>query len=326
MQTTLSVYRRALRRDGHYIAATLAAEHHASLSLQGEAERLAWDALRELLDAGDHDAQPRLLTLRSADDVQTMELAPVLIEGVMRECELGMLVGAAKTRKTWIALDLALAMTSGGRWMDGIGCGEPRNVLYVDAEASPAVVGDRLRLLSIDRRPPPLADLRILSTRGHSPGTVGIAAEMLCQGIAQCDAHLCIVDTLSAFLPLENENDNAEATRAMSALVRVCEDMQCAILLVHHTPKGGGAGRAAIDAAAGAGAFTRRVDTCLAVREEDGETYLDVRARSFESLNRAAITFDRATMQPRCESAPDTLHIPLPTVRPRKNVLAKSRD
>lgn len=318
---TLTVYRRVYRATGDTRAAMVAAaQAHAALALRDDAESAAWDALTahhaRHEDAVDHTP----LRLLSPDDLQHLPLAEPLIDSVLREGELGLLVGAAKTKKTWIALDLCLSCTTGTLWMQGMAV-QPCPVLYVDAEASPAVVGDRLRMLSIDRHARAEHDLRILATRGQAPRSIGAACEMLANGIAQSGARLAVVDTLSAYFPMENENDNAEATAVMSQIVHVCEEMQCAILLVHHTPKGGGAGRAAIDAAAGAGAFTRRVDTALAVREEDGEIYMDVRARSFAGVNRGAITFSATTMQPRVESAPDTF-TPIKSRR-AANVLAK---
>ena len=86
----------------------------------------------------------------------------------------------------------------------------------------------------------------------------------------------------------------------MSRLVKVAEDYSCALCIVHHTPKQSGTKRTVVDAAAGAGAYSRRADSIIAVRQEDGENYVDIRCRSFAQIERFVVTYG-ANMRPQGE-------------------------
>jgi len=234
--------------------------------------------------------------LASLQDVQPRE---VLVEGVLRVNEVALLIGAAKANKTWIGIDLALAITEGGRFMGALNCPMAGDVLYLDAESSREMLAERFRLSRLNS-PKEIGKLSILCQRGKSPETVTDALDIIAQGISQSQASLCIIDTLSAYFPIANENDNAEATHIMSRLVKVAEDYSCALCIVHHTPKQSGTKRTVVDAAAGAGAYSRRADSIIAVRQEDGENYVDIRCRSFAQIERFVVTYG-ANMRPQGE-------------------------
>jgi RecA-family ATPase len=234
--------------------------------------------------------------LESLKDVQPRD---VLVEGVLRVNEVALLIGAAKANKTWIGIDLALAITEGGRFMGALNCPMAGDVLYLDAESSREMLAERFRLSRLNS-PKEIGKLSILCQRGKSPETVSDALDIIAQGISQSQASLCIIDTLSAYFPIANENDNAEATNIMSRLVKVAEEYACALCIVHHTPKMSGTQRTVVDAAAGAGAYTRRADSIIAVRQEDGENYVDIRCRSFAQMERFVVTYG-ANMRPQGE-------------------------
>lgn len=236
------------------------------------------------------------------DNLETFEAVgerEIIINNVIRDAEVGLVVGAAKAGKTWIGLDLALSIVEGSFFLGALEC-SPSNVLYLDAESTREMLADRMRICRINR-PQHQGKLSFLCNRGNTPSTLGQATEILRQSISQSDARLCIIDTLTAFFPMENENDNAEATAIMSQIVNIAEDYGCAIMIIHHTPKQSGTQRTVVDAAAGAGAFARRADTVLAVRQEEKENYVDLRTRSFKPIDRFVITFG-ANMKPQAES------------------------
>ncbi len=60
---------------------------------------------------------------------------------------------------------------------------------------------------------------------------------VLRDAIAQFRPALIIMDTLAALLAIPNENDNFAVTSVMRRLGRTASDFDCAILLLHHTPK-----------------------------------------------------------------------------------------
>jgi RecA-family ATPase len=87
----------------------------------------------------------------------------------------------------------------------------------------------------------------------------------------------------------------------MGQILRVADESQCAIVLIHHTAKGGGEQRSVVDAASGASAYARRADAVITLRDDpQGEMMMDIRSRSFPPVDRHCITWD-ATMRPNGE-------------------------
>jgi RecA-family ATPase len=298
----MAIYRRYRRAGGIDEAEKMA---RAAISLIRETDQsaayllyLEFEANLRTLDKLTPQTYQRvsLDDLESLRDVQPRE---VLVEGVLRVNEVALLIGAAKANKTWIGIDLALAITEGGRFMGALNCPMAGDVLYLDAESSREMLAERFRLSRLNS-PREIGKLSILCQRGKSPENVTDALDIIAQGISQSQASLCIIDTLSAYFPIANENDNAEATHIMSRLVKVAEDYLCALCIVHHTPKQSGTKRTVVDAAAGAGAYSRRADSIIAVRQEDGENYVDIRCRSFAQIERFVVTYG-ANMRPQGE-------------------------
>lgn len=71
-------------------------------------------------------------------------------------------------------------------------------------------------------------------------------------------ARLVIVDTYSRFLAGHSEQDNAVASTIVAALEQLCQEANCAVLVLHHTNKGSqlGGGQGEQGAARGASALT----------------------------------------------------------------------
>jgi len=226
------------------------------------------------------------------------ERAPI-INGVMRAGEVGLLVGPPKTKKTFITLDLANSLASGGNWLREFTCPTPARCLVVDCECEPGEIHRRQtklraaakrtnRYRGIDTDLICYAALRGLLGQRES---VDARLERLEWTILDARAAFVIVDTVSAFLPLENENDNAEVSAIMGSILDIATRTEASILLVHHTPKAV-AGRAAVDMAAGAGAWTRRADSVIALGvEKSGAVVASFRARSMQTPDRHVIDF-----------------------------------
>lgn len=291
-----AVWRR-LRRGGHPVESSyltaLDALHALPSDYPGHSDIASWLLAEErAARQAEEEGQPPLPLggrILESTDIARLPPRPQLVRSVLRQGEVALMVGATKSRKTWLAIDLALSVAGGRLWL-GRECA-PAPALFVDAECPREVLGERLRILERDRSPRAAERLSWVARRGSCPTSVLDACCDLRQDIAESDAHLCVIDTMSAYFPVKDENDNAEATSLLSRITDVAEEMQCAIVLVHHTPKASGGKRSVVDAGAGAGAYARRVDTVIAIREEEDEAkevhmYLDVRSRSCEALPR----------------------------------------
>jgi len=268
---------------------TRALEAYAALPRATGAEQVVADALYTM---------PRSVLAK-------YEQPECIVNNILRKGEVAILSGAPKGKKTWMGYDLALACLHGGYWLGLFHCYQCC-VLYVDMECHEGTIRYRLDRLYTHHRwnnvpPAKDEDLQIAALRTLGTGkTVAESVEKLVNTIWDCGADMVIIDTASAFLPLEDENANAEVNRAVGAIMAAAAKTEAAIMLIHHTPKNVG-NREVTDMAAGAGAFTRRPDTVLSVTTEtlpppaeiggDAETryYLDFRFRSHAPLERHRI-------------------------------------
>ncbi|WP_246160757.1 AAA family ATPase [Nocardioides humilatus] len=141
------------------------------------------------------------------------------------------LAGAPKIGKSWLCLDLALAVASGGVVFGNIDVDQGA-VLYAALEDTGRRLRDRLRLVLNDRPAPsgltfetqarPFNDMLdyIRGWVDHTP-----------------DARLVIIDVLSKIRPANVKNDYAEDYRVMSAIKKVADECGVAIVVVHHKRK-----------------------------------------------------------------------------------------
>lgn len=148
---------------------------------------------------------------------------------------LSLLVAAPKIGKSWMALDLCLAVASGGEWL-----GHTTNqgaVLYLALEDSKNRLQSRIRLLLDGFTPPPEA----CTMRVQAPMLGAGLLEMLNSWLTEHpDAKLVCVDTFQRIRPPAGKNENAYAAdyRACGQLQAWAMQHGICLLLVHHTKKG----------------------------------------------------------------------------------------
>ncbi len=246
-----------------------------------------------------------------------------LVRNILRRGEVCIISGPPKARKTWVAYDLVLAAVLGLEWMGQWQC-EPSKVLYVDMELHQGTIAyrlDNMRQHTRYSKAPPIGDRQFHVYTGragnHGLRDVKEAVRLLTNTIWDFGADLVVIDTVSAFLPLEDENSNAEVNDAMGYIMGMATQTQAGVVLVHHTPKGAN-DRAVTDAAAGAGAFTRRPDTVVAMTveeeaatpEHDAQTkhYCQFRFRSHSPLDRHRIDWAQAVVGSREPHSVPTAH------------------
>lgn len=205
-----------------------------------------------LVDAGD-------VWTDDAKKIQSMSDAPI-VEGLLREHEVGTVVGAAKTAKTWFSLGLALAVASGE---DFLGMRTyRRKVLYLDYELKPGTFAKRLSMLAPAR--PIGFHFQCLRGEARLPSVKDIETLVRERGFG-----LVIVDSLYRTGWISEENSNDSTSRDLTCLQRLTRETPCSLLCVDHTAKGGGSERSAVDAARGASAKGGFYDALLVLRSTD---------------------------------------------------------
>jgi hypothetical protein len=185
---------------------------------------------------------------------------PPIIEGLLREREVGSVVGAAKTSKTWFTLALALAVAKGENFLGHET--HKRRVLYLDYELKPGTFRKRMSLLS-DEKPDGFFYQTLRGER-RLPSVDEIAALVEKEGFG-----LVVVDSLYRTGWLAEENNNDSTPRDLAPLQDFTRRVPCSLLCVDHTAKGGGNDKSAVDAARGASAKGGFWDCLMVLRPTD---------------------------------------------------------
>jgi len=156
----------------------------------------------------------------------------------------GILGGAPKTGKSFLALDLAVAVASGRPALGRFAVPAPGPVLLLAAEDPPAVVVQRLAALATAREHP-LATLPI-AVIVEAGLRLPEGLDRLTATVVQQHARLLILDPLIR-VHRADENSAAEMAAVLDGVRGLARATDCAVLLVHHTRKaaaGGIAGHA----------------------------------------------------------------------------------
>lgn len=184
--------------------------------------------------------EDRLRILQIADLPTEPEEQPAwLVDELWAREAVGLIGGAPKSCKTYLALEMALAVAAGTPCLGHFAVHEPGPVLLFAAEDAPAQVRDRLeglariRGVAFERLPVFLIlaeQLRLDDERDHL---------RLRKAIETYQPRLLILDPFVRLHRLD-ENKAADVSRLLADLRALQRRFHLAVLLVHHTRKGGG--------------------------------------------------------------------------------------
>jgi RecA-family ATPase len=150
----------------------------------------------------------------------------------------GALVAAGGVGKSWVALQLAMAVAGGPDLLE-VGIQSSGQVLYLPAEdpeialehrlydAGPQLDDTAMRVIA--------GNLEIIPLMGRS---VDLLAPAWADAILRLSEgkRLVVIDTLRRF-HTGDENNGGDMAHLLSVMERICERTGCAILFLHHTAK-----------------------------------------------------------------------------------------
>ena len=245
---------------------------------------------------------PDQLVASVPDATQTQSLEPVsladllsqhqclrspLVHGLLRAGETMNVIASPKTGKSWLTVDLALAVATGRSWLDLFPC-ERGRVLVIDNELHGETTAHRIRQVMAARgiTVHDCGDrLEVAHLRGRLMDIFALAGQLVSSPVGKYQ--MIVLDAFYRFLPREvDENDNGAMAQVYNVLDALASKLQCAFVLIHHTTKGSQAGKAVTDVGAGAGAQSRAADAHLVLRpaDEPGVAVLEAAVRSWPPL------------------------------------------
>lgn len=255
------------------------------------------DRLRSVLDAKpaevERPAAPssrrRIQFTRTSTNVIMTTFYPplkVVVDGYLYE-GFTVLAGRQKLGKTWLAIDWAVAVATGGCAMGSILC-EPGNVLYIDMENGPRRIRDRIKTLFPDERNMP--DLACLEWVTESPQLdQGFIAELDRWRVGVPNARLVVIDVLQRIKPAGSmaRNSYENDYSAWAPLQQWATRYGIAVLGLHHTKKGGADDP--LEALSGSNGLSACADTTVVLDADQNGKTLYVRGRDVIEKESAVI-------------------------------------
>lgn len=219
----------------------------------------SWQEWQEWIESVNDDL-PDVESLSGVWDALP-ELAPPLIEGVLRQGHKMLLAGPSKAGKSYALIELCIALAEGRKWL-GWQCTKG-NVLYVNLELDRASCLHRFRDVYEAMRltPQNLGNIAIWNLRGKSMPMDSLAPKLIRRAIKKHYIAV-IIDPIYKIIT-GDENSADQMAKFCNQFDKVCTDLGCAVIYCHHHSKGLQGAKRSMDRASGSGVFARDPDALL---------------------------------------------------------------
>ena len=202
-----------------------------------------------------------------------------LIDTLWARAAVGVLGGAPKSCKSWLALDLAVSVATGTPCLDVFDVADPGPVvLYMAEDAAPVVKARltgicRARGLELASAPIHVITIPVLRLdRGRDQARLRAAVRRLAP-------RLLVLDPFVRLHRID-ENDAGEVSALLGYLRTLQRQLDVAVLVVHHARKNGSAGGQAGLSLRGSGDFHAWGDSNLYLRRQKDALLLTIEHRA----------------------------------------------
>jgi RecA-family ATPase len=220
-----------------------------------------------------------LAVVRAADLDDGDTLPRWLVDTLWARSAVGVLGGAPKSCKSWLALDLAVSVATGTPCLDAFDVDHPGPVLLYMAEDAAPVVKARLtglcRTRGLDLASTPI---HVITTpvlrldRGRDQARLRVA-------VRQLAPRLLVLDPFVRLHRID-ENDAGEVSALLGYLRALQRQHDVAVLVVHHARKNGSTGTQAGLSLRGSGDFHAWGDSNLYIRRQKDTLLLTIEHRA----------------------------------------------
>lgn len=189
------------------------------------------------------------------------ELAPPLIDGVLRQGHKMLIAGPSKAGKSYGLIELCCAIAEGKEWL-GWQCTKGR-VLYVNLELDRASCLHRFHDIytAMGWKPESIRNLDIWNLRGKSVPMDKLAPKLI-RRASKKNYIAIIIDPIYKIIT-GDENSADQMAQFCNQFDLVCTELGCAVIYCHHHSKGSQGQKRSMDRASGSGVFARDPDALL---------------------------------------------------------------
>ncbi|WP_295238253.1 AAA family ATPase [Veillonella sp.] len=206
------------------------------------------------------------------------DLAPPLIDGVLRQGHKMLVAGPSKAGKSYALIELCISIGEGKPWL-GFNCTQGK-VLYVNLELDRASCLHRFKDVyqALGYEPNNISNIDIWNLRGKSLPMDQLAPKLIRR--ANKKNYIAIVIDPIYKIITGDENSADQMAKFCNQFDKVCTELNCAIIYCHHHSKGNQSSKRSMDRASGSGVFARDPDALLDLIE------LELTERTLEKANK----------------------------------------
>lgn len=189
------------------------------------------------------------------------DLAPALIENVLRKGHKMLLCGSSKAGKSFLLIELCIAIAEGQKWLQWQ-CAKGK-VLYVNLELDRASCLHRFKdvYTSMGLTPNNLSNIDIWNLRGKSVPMDKLAPKLI-RRAQKKDYIAVIIDPIYKVIT-GDENSADQMANFCNQFDKICTELNTSVIYCHHHSKGEQGSKKSMDRASGSGVFARDPDALL---------------------------------------------------------------
>lgn len=218
-----------------------------------------WNEWREWIESVNDD----LPDPESMADVwdNLPELAPPLIDGVLRQGHKMLIADPSKAGKSYALIELCCAIAEGKKWLEW-NCTQGK-VMYVNLELDRASCLHRFKdvYTALGIAPDNLSNIDIWNLRGRSVPMDKLAPKLI-RRASKKNYIAIIIDPIYKVIT-GDENSADQMAHFCNQFDKVCTELGCAVIYCHHHSKGAQGGKRSMDRASGSGVFARDPDALI---------------------------------------------------------------
>lgn len=221
------------------------------------------------------------------------ELAPPLIEGLLRQGHKMLMAGPSKAGKSFSLIELSIAIAEGAKWL-AWQCAQGK-VLYVNLELDRASGLHRFKDVygALGLHPNNINNIDIWNLRGKSVPMDKLAPKLIRR--AQKKNYIAvIIDPIYKVLT-GDENSADQMAHFTNQFDKIATELGSSVIYCHHHSKGTQGGKKSMDRASGSGVFARDPDALIDLvelditedlrKQQEGAAAAGIYAKAIEQAN-----------------------------------------
>lgn len=195
------------------------------------------------------------------------QLAPPLIEGILRQGHKMLVAGPSKAGKSFTLIELCIAIAEGKKWLNWQ-CAQGKT-LYVNLELDRPSCLHRFKDVynALGIKPNNLTNIDIWNLRGKSIPMDKLAPKLIRR--ASKKGYIAVVIDPIYKVITGDENSADQMANFCNQFDKICNELGTSVIYCHHHSKGSQGGKRSMDRASGSGVFARDPDALLDLIELD---------------------------------------------------------